>query len=376
MVAYLHRERSCRKLDDFALCECAETSYITEGNMKRLVRLAIAAYAIIIGACALNACSFGLFEGTKKPGGLFETPDVDLSNFITTPGNAKTPSPTASQSPESTDAFGSASPDPNTVVNPNATSYPGTMVYPGVTDDPGSTPPSSHRPDNTHSPMVTDLPESPNNTTPLEERVVYMTFDDGPCKLTYQLLDILDRYNVKATFFTVGYFVDRYPEIVREAESRGHLIACHTYSHDYDTIYESAQAFMDDVHRWEEAVERALGHLPQQVVVRFPGGSKMSGLSDEIRQEIFAALKQGGYKWYNWNCGNNDAWPAGNVNNLPTEEYLLQSSLLTIKWAFDSSKPFIFLAHDTNEDTINMIHLVIEELISRGSIFHTLVDCP
>lgn len=352
-----------------------EARVFTGGNMKRLVRFAITAYALILGICTLSACSLVVFEGAKVPDDRSEIPDVEINSPFTTPGNTLAPSPAASQSPESTDAAWGSSPAPTDEFQPSPCPSPEATLDLNATEVPTCTPAPSFSSVPTDNPIVTDVPETPNNST-VDSRVVYMTFDDGPCQLTYQLLDILDRYNVKATFFTVGYFVDRHPEIVREAESRGHLIACHTYSHDYYSIYESAQTFMDDVHRWEAAVERALGHLPEQVVVRFPGGSRMSSLSAEVREDIFSALEQNGYRWYDWNCGNNDAWPAGNVDNLPIAEYLFNSSMLTLKWAFNSSKPCIFLSHDTNEDTINMIHLVIEELIDQGAVFHTLAECP
>lgn len=89
--------------------------------------------------------------------------------------------------------------------NPALTSEPSSTAEPSPTD------------------AVTPQPSSQPNTG--GAKYIYLTFDDGPCENTYRVLDILDRYNVKATFFTVGYFVDRRPEIVRETVSRGHFVA-------------------------------------------------------------------------------------------------------------------------------------------------------
>ena len=90
---------------------------------------------------------------------------------------------------------------------------------------------------------VTELaPES----QPLVPRDIYLTFDDGPCANTLDVLDILDSYNAKATFFTVGFFVQRYPDYAAEIVNRGNVIACHSYTHDVNQCYASADAFMNE----------------------------------------------------------------------------------------------------------------------------------
>ena len=138
------------------------------------------------------------------------------------------------------------------------------MVTEVPTDAPTITPSAS-----TQSPATNTPKPSPTHSTEDGEKVVYLTFDDGPSpKYTEQLLDILDEYDVKATFFTVGYFVDRHPEIVKDAMQRGHVIACHSYSHEYNEVYASSQAFMDEIHKWEESVEKATGVFPSWKILR------------------------------------------------------------------------------------------------------------
>jgi peptidoglycan/xylan/chitin deacetylase (PgdA/CDA1 family) len=67
---------------------------------------------------------------------------------------------------------------------------------------------------------------------PAEEKCVYLTFDDGPIpRITPWVLDILDRYGLKATFFCVGDNVRKYPEIYQQVLSRGHRTGNHTYNH-------------------------------------------------------------------------------------------------------------------------------------------------
>ncbi|MBQ7061013.1 MAG: polysaccharide deacetylase family protein, partial [Clostridia bacterium] len=207
-------------------------------------------------------------------------------------------------------------------------------------------------------------------------RVIYLTFDDGPCEYTPEVLDILARYNAKATFFTVGYFVNWYPEITRMIMNSDNLLACHTYSHDFNIIYASPEAFMNDVHRWEEVVQRACGRLPERICVRFPGGTTTAS-AIPVRDAIMRLLRAGGYRWFDWNAGDNDKWPGGNVNHLPEEEYFLWSYYETIGW-FENrpDEPVIFLMHDTERGSVNILPRILEDLINRGYTFDTLDHHP
>ena len=99
------------------------------------------------------------------------------------------------------------------------------------------------------------------------DKVIYLTFDDGPMVrynldmtvyyTTEELLDVLDEYGVKATFFLAGYQMvksDR-SHFVNELYEKGHLIACHSYSHDFGKIYDSTNDFISDVKEFESALE-------------------------------------------------------------------------------------------------------------------------
>lgn len=76
---------------------------------------------------------------------------------------------------------------------------------------------------------------------PAKEKCVYLTFDDGPIPhITPWVLDLLDEYNIKATFFCVGENVSRYPEIYNEVIARGHGVGNHTYNHVQGLRYRTA----------------------------------------------------------------------------------------------------------------------------------------
>ena len=64
------------------------------------------------------------------------------------------------------------------------------------------------------------------------EKVIYLTFDDGPIpEITPKVLEILDDFDVKATFFCVGDNVRKHPEVYKEVISRGHAVGNHTFNH-------------------------------------------------------------------------------------------------------------------------------------------------
>lgn len=227
--------------------------------------------------------------------------------------------------------------------------------------------------------QVTDATVPDTETQPVipdGPRDIYLTFDDGPCKNTPQVLDLLDSYGAKATFFTVGAYVDRYPEYAADIVARGNLIACHSYTHDMKKCYASADAFMNELEKWRQAATNACGALPERVCVRFPGGS-MTKYAADCSEEIKARLFENGYRWFNWNAGDNDKWQKGNTENLPDEEYFMRSYRECMSWFDDEpDTPVVFLFHDTEDGTVNILPAVLHDLVERGYRFKLLNTHP
>lgn len=139
-----------------------------------------------------------------------------------------------------------------------------------------------------------------------EEKVCYLTFDDGPSKVTLQILDTLDKYDAKATFFVTGQKLDdpNTIEILQEVAKRGHTIGLHSYSHSYKQIYSSVEAYLEDLNRLFEAVKTHTGVEPS--VVRFPGGSINSN-NQHLYQELISEISNRGFVIYDWNISAGDA---------------------------------------------------------------------
>ena len=138
-------------------------------------------------------------------------------------------------------------------------------------------------------------------------KVVYLTFDDGPGAYTARLLDILDKYNVKATFFVTNQF-PKYQHMIGEIHRRGHTVALHTYSHNYSQIYSSETAYYDDLQKIHNICVNQTGVAPS--IVRFPGGTNNAvskNYCKGIMTQLVESISYHGYFYSDWNVNSQDA---------------------------------------------------------------------
>lgn len=136
--------------------------------------------------------------------------------------------------------------------------------------------------------------------TPRIQKKVCLTFDDGPDNInTPMVLDILDSYGIKATFFVIGTNVEKKPALLKDIIERGHALGNHTYNHRYDDIYAGVNGFLQSIRINEELIFRIVGQRPK--LVRDPGG--------EVRNnEVFKqALTAAGYRLVNWDVDSYDS---------------------------------------------------------------------
>ena len=205
------------------------------------------------------------------------------------------------------------------------------------------------------------------------KKVVYLTFDDGPSTTnTPQVLDILDRYNVKATFFVLGSSIDKNDqakEILKEQVKRGHAIANHTYSHDYSYLYPNGvmnvNNIISDLEKSENSMREVLGKDFSTRVIRLPGGY----WSWEGRTAMKESMEQNGYYNVDWNALNKDA--EGKPKNA---DELLQSTKDTIEALGPDADSVVLLMHDTygKEETVKALPQIIEYLQDKGFEFRTI----
>ena len=140
-----------------------------------------------------------------------------------------------------------------------------------------------------------------------KSKTIYLTFDDGPGPDTGRLLDLLKRYNVRATFFVVD---TGYPEFMRRIVNEGHSIGIHSCSHDYAHIYSSADAFFEEVFALQQLILDTTG--VETWLLRFPGGSSntISRWNHGIMTELTQAVEACGFSYFDWNVDSDDAGEA------------------------------------------------------------------
>lgn len=194
------------------------------------------------------------------------------------------------------------------------------------------------------------------------EKALFLTFDDGPCETTPKLLAMLDELGVKATFFVSGQYGTR-EEIVaqlKEIERRGHGIAVHSYSHDYEVIYASVEAFLADFKKMDDLIVEATGK--RSSIYRFAGGSN-AAFNERIREPLIQEMNRRGYVYHDWNASNGDA--EGN-----TKAEQIKVTLAECR----ANKRSVILMHDTpdKEVVIETLPEIVNTLKKEGYHFERL----
>lgn len=188
------------------------------------------------------------------------------------------------------------------------------------------------------------------------DKIVYLTFDDGPSPYTEQLLDVLDAYNVKATFFVVD---TAYSDLIAEEFSRGHSIGIHTASHDYDKIYASEEAYFADLQHMQDLIVKLTGQ--RTTLVRFPGGSSntVSKFNPGIMTALAADLTDMGYQYFDWNVSSGDA------GETTQTEKVYENVINGIQWQNVS----IVLQHDIKDFSVAAVEKIIIWGLNNGYTF-------
>ena len=150
----------------------------------------------------------------------------------------------------------------------------------------------------------TNTNTSSQNTVTPSGKVIYLTFDDGPSKYTGELLDVLAKYNVKATFFVIN---SGYGSTLKRIVNEGHSIGIHSATHEYKTIYASEAAYFADLEKMQSIIESQTG--VKTYLMRFPGGSSntVSSFNEGIMTRLTAAVEERGYRYFDWNVTSGDA---------------------------------------------------------------------
>lgn len=194
-----------------------------------------------------------------------------------------------------------------------------------------------------------------------EEKVVYLTFDDGPSKtVTPLILDLLKQENIKATFFVLGARAKSNPEILKREYNEGHYIANHGYSHVYGDIYSSPEAVLAEYNKAKETVANILGVNYDGHLFRFPGGST-GGKYAKIKAEAKNILDENNIAYVDWNALSSDSAGA------KTKEDLIENTKNTV----GEKQSVVILMHDAGDKilTYEALKDIISYLKEKGYTF-------
>lgn len=204
--------------------------------------------------------------------------------------------------------------------------------------------------------MYVSVPESYN----YEEGTIYFTFDDGPSNYTYSILGILKKANVKATWFVVPSREEWCVNALKSIDAAGHTIGVHSLTHDYNKIYASVEAYLEDFYEAWSIIRDATGKTPQ--LFRFAGGSK-NDFNKDTRDAIIKEMTRRGFRFYDWNV------ESGDVNGATWEQ--MYNSIPT---DCRNVKRPVILMHDTGarKNTVYVLEDVLRVLVNEGYKFDTI----
>ena len=213
-------------------------------------------------------------------------------------------------------------------------------------------------------PTITPVP-LPDVVPPSGDKVIYLTFDDGPSSHTPRLLDVLKKYNVKATFFVAKTY---YLSTLKRIAEEGHTVAIHSASHKYNEIYASEDAYFADLYRMRDLIKQYTGQ--ESMMLRFPGGTNNS-VSRKYNQGIMTRLSQRvkelGFRYFDWNVDSRDA---GGAKSASAVYHNVINGVQKHKYS-------VVLQHDIKGYSVDAVESIIQWGLTNGYSFQPLrMDSP
>lgn len=204
--------------------------------------------------------------------------------------------------------------------------------------------------------VIVEKSSALNTVTP-DEKVIYLTFDDGPGPYTERLLNILDKYNVKVTFFVVN---GKYNHLLAKEAAAGHSIGVHSATHKYEQIYSGTDAFFEDFNKMRQIIYDNTGIKTN--LLRFPGGSS-NAVSKQytigIMSELTKTVTDCGLKYFDWNVSSGDA--GGTTSTAEVVSNVING--------VKNKKTAVVLQHDIKEFSVDAVEQIIIWGLNNGYKF-------
>lgn len=193
---------------------------------------------------------------------------------------------------------------------------------------------------------------------------VFLTFDDGPSSsVTPFILDLLKNENIKANFFVVGNRANKNQDLIRREYNEGHFIGNHSYSHEYATVYSSAENVLNEYNQTNNLLKNITGNQYfNTLLFRFPGGLA-GGRYASLKSDAETIFNQNGIGNVDWNALTNDAEGAN------TKEKIMANFYETTK----NKTSIVLLMHDSSNKilTYETLPEIIQYFRDNGYEFQT-----
>lgn len=216
----------------------------------------------------------------------------------------------------------------------------------------------------THAKRVVNVvpAELPDVVVP-PEKTVYLTFDDGPSGYTEMLLDVLKKYDAKATFFVVGSKSRK--DLIARAYQEGHAIGVHCFYHEYEKIYFDEQAYFTDFLKAQEVIKEQTGSYTR--IFRFPGGSAntVSYKNKGLMTRLTKIMEDMGYRYFDWSVSANDAVSPPNYTELDIQRRIIGGISNHPQYS-------IVLQHDIYYISVHAVEEVLRWGVENGYTFAAL----
>ena len=187
--------------------------------------------------------------------------------------------------------------------------------------------------------------------TPQEDqKTVYLTFDDGPNENTEGILNVLEQYDAKATFFMLEPNMRRFEDSVKEMAEEGHAVGMHGVSHDASKFYQSSQTVVGEMKKGQETLEYITGIHSN--LIRVPYGS-VPNMTADYRE----AVDQAGFHMWDWNIDSED-WRLNSHEFVPNVLEQLSDFPYT-------ESPKIILLHE-KDVTLEYLEELLIDLTEKG----------
>ena len=208
---------------------------------------------------------------------------------------------------------------------------------------------------NPYANVITGINSLENMAKDGDKHRVYLTFDCNPGKNTEAILDVLARYNLKATFFVVGDETGENDAIYQRIVNEGHTLGMNSYSNQYSSIYSSTQSFEEDYTKISNFIYEKTGI--ESKLYRFPGGSS-NRISNVNMAEFVRILNQKGVVYFDWNVSAGDT----------AVDYTVDDVISNVTEGIMQYKTSVVLLHDDDNKTVTAEAL--EPLINKLKKMH------